>query len=240
MAESELAIEAPPVTLETPDPPAKKRRRRMPAQKPATSKQDYRTPENFLTAAKRKLGIEDFSLDVAADDTNAVCDMYYTVKENGLTSPWNPIHPTWGIPIEGWAWCNPEFGEIAKWVGKAYWESCNTGAAVDGEASAKSAVLVPAAVGANWWKEWVHGKARVLLLNGRLCFIHDWQHTIDPATLKPENGPPRFYTSAPLYPKDCVLLLYGPDVVPAYEVWTWGAEAQDPPIDELCQSMLEK
>jgi hypothetical protein len=41
----------------------------------------------------------------------------------------------------------------------------------------------------------------VLLLNGRLAFMPD----------KP----------AWLYPKDCILCLYGPFVEPGYEVWNW-------------------
>lgn len=191
----------------------------MPAQQPATSKQDYRTPANFLRAAEHKLGIDAFSIDVSADEENAVVDLFYSVREDGLTCPWNPLHPTWGLPIGGIAWCNPEFGQVATWVCKAYQE-----ASLAVVAPATSALLVPAGVGANWWRDWVHGKARVLLLNGRLCFIHDWEHTIDPASLKPDQGPPRFYSSAPLYPKDCCLLIYGPGVIPAYEVWTWGKE----------------
>ena len=58
------------------------------------------------------------------------------------------------------------------------------------------AFLVPAAVGSNWFRDYVDGKALVLLLNGRLSF--------DGA------GP---------YPKDCILCLYG--IEPGYEVWSW-------------------
>lgn len=190
----------------------------MPAQQPGTSKQDYRTEAAFLAAAKHKLGIDAFSLDAAADDENACADLYYTKREDGLLQPWNPVVDPWGIPIGGWVWCNMEFGEIARWVEKAWRE------AREAEVPAQSALLVPAGVGSNWWRDWVHTKARVLLLNGRLCFIHNWATTIDPATLKEGNGPPRFYTSPPLYPKDCCLLLYGPGIIGSYEVWTWPTE----------------
>lgn len=184
-------------------------KRQMPAQQPATSKQNYRTPVEFLQAAAHKLGIDAFSIDVAADDENAICDLYYTEQENGLVRYWNAQHPQWETPISGIAWCNPEFGQIMEWVRKAYHESQLTG----DEAPATSAVLVPAGVGSNWWKQWVHGKARVLLLNGRLCFIHDWK----------AQG----FQSKPLYPKDCCLLIYGPGIIPAYEVWSWGEEVPD-------------
>jgi hypothetical protein len=36
---------------------------------------------------------------------------------------------------------------------------------------ARTAMLVPAGVGANWWRDHVHNKAHVLLLNGRIMFV---------------------------------------------------------------------
>jgi hypothetical protein len=60
---------------------------------------------------------------------------------------------------------------------------------------------VTAGVGSNWWRDHVHDKARVLLLNGRITFVGE------------THG----------YPKDCCLLLYGPSVEPGYEVWSWPA-----------------
>ena len=56
--------------------------------------------------------------------------------------------------------------------------------------------LVPAAVGSNWFRGYVHKKALVLFLNGRLSF----------------DG------KAP-YPKDCLLAVYG--VKAGYDVWKW-------------------
>ena len=44
------------------------------------------------------------------------------------------------------------------------------------------------------------GQARVLLLNGRIAFMPDY----------PDE----------MYPKDCVLALFGPSVPAGYEVWT--------------------
>jgi hypothetical protein len=34
---------------------------------------------------------------------------------------------------------------------------------------------------------------------------------------------PRMMSRLP-YPKDCCLLVYGPDVAPGYDVWNWPAE----------------
>ena len=82
---------------------------------------------------------------------------------------------------------NPPFANIGPYAQKAY---------SDG---GKIAMLVPASVGANWWRDWVDGKSYVLFLNGRLKF-----------------GGCKDY-----YPKDCALVLYTPERFIGNEVWSW-------------------
>jgi phage N-6-adenine-methyltransferase len=161
----------------------------MPQQKPGRSMQDYQTPENFLAATKLKVGVETFAIDLAADEWNSAADLWYDEAQDSLKQPW--YEPARG----GWAWLNPPFGKLEPWVKKACTES------LLGRESG-IAMLVPAAVGSNWWRDWVHDRARVLLLNGRLTFV----------------GQPT------CYPKDCCLLLYGRFQQPGYEVWTWPLE----------------
>jgi phage N-6-adenine-methyltransferase len=184
----------------------------MPQQRPGESIQNRRTPVAFLDAVRHKLGIREFVIDLAAEEDNAVAEQWYDKEQNALTLPW--------AVGDGWNWLNPEFGDITPWVQYAWKETERAGV--------QTAVLVPAGVGSDWWRDWVHEKAHVLLLNGRLCFIHDWQHTIDPATEKEGKGPPRFYTQAPLYPKDCCLLLYHSTWYQGaqkwYDVWDWRKE----------------
>ncbi len=153
----------------------------MPKQKPGRSVQTYATPAEFLIAVKRKLGIDAFVWDLAADRTNACALKFWTPEDNSLLSPWAIADPG------EWCWLNPPYDDIGPWVQRAV------------EQQARVAVLVPASVGANWWRDWVQDKARVLLLNGRITFVGE----TDP------------------YPKDCVLLLYGPEQVPGSEVWSW-------------------
>jgi phage N-6-adenine-methyltransferase len=153
----------------------------MPPQKPGLSKQDVQTPPGFLAAVRSLLQISDFDLDVAADSTNAVVPFYYDEQTNGLDMPW---------VVDGWAWCNPPYSKIRPWVERAYEQS---------QQGAKIAVLVPAAVGSNWWRDWVHAKAHIHLLNGRIRFVG---HTAG-------------------YPKDLALLLYAQDRPPKYTIWTW-------------------
>ena len=90
----------------------------------------------------------------------------------------------------GWAFCNPPYGGIESWVKKAHHEAINYGAQI--------AMLLPASVGSNWWAEWVHNTAHVLFVRPRLTFVG----AEDP------------------YPKDLVVLLYGP-IFGGYDVWRW-------------------
>jgi DNA (cytosine-5)-methyltransferase 1 len=155
----------------------------VPKQKPGRSKQDYQTPEAFLIALTRKLDIGNFKTDLAASHDNAVAGFYFTEEEDSLKQDWTSLPP-------GWAFLNPPFSDIEPWVKKA-WES----------RPAKIAILIPASVGSNWWRDWVHLKCQVLFLNGRLAFIPDQPHA--------------------LYPKDCALLLYSQNHEVGYRIWTW-------------------
>lgn len=158
----------------------------MPKQKPGKSFQSYGTPANFLNAVRDYLWIKNFAVDLAADASNAVCAKFIDESENSLLANWADILKGRG----DWGWLNPPYARIAHWVKKANVES---------ELGAHVLVLIPASTGANWWRDYVHDKARVLLLNGRLTFTGQ---------------------TAP-YPKDCALLIYGPDVNPGYDVWSW-------------------
>jgi len=124
-----------------------------PKQKPGQSKQNYATPEEFLIAVKRLLGISAFVWDLAADASNACAARYYTKQENALERSW---------VFDGWCWLNPEFGDIDPWVERAWMES---------RCGAHIAVLIPGSMGANWWRDWVVDKCQVIPLNGRITFV---------------------------------------------------------------------
>ena len=131
-------------------------KRTMPRQQRHNSKQNYGTPADFLAAVKRRLGIEAFSLDIAAERTNAVCGLYYSEKMNALRPDLR-----WGV-AGGWSWLNPEFEDIAPWAEKSFRES---------RRGAQIAFLTPASIGANWYRDWVSYKGLVIPLNGRLKFV---------------------------------------------------------------------
>lgn len=171
-----------------------------PAQKPGKSVQVFRTPDNFLAPVRTLLGIAEFTFDFAADHTNTVAPCYWDEEVNALAPEqdaqrWADMtNQTYLGTTKGWGWLNPPFARIAPWAQRC-WEMRELGGQV--------ALLVPAAVGSNWWRDYVHGKAHVLFLNGRLHFMPE----------KPKWG----------YPKDCALCLYSsaPEWEPTYKVWTW-------------------
>jgi phage N-6-adenine-methyltransferase len=160
----------------------------MPKQKPGRSKQDYGTPKEFLQAVKTRLHIHEFSGDLAASEDNKVAAYCITEEMDSL----NPLI-TWNPKAGQWAWLNPPFSDITPWVRKASLEAMK---------GAHICMLVPASVGANWWREYVEPYAYQSYLNGRLTFVG----CEDP------------------YPKDLALLLYTPWGFTGHEIWNWKQE----------------
>lgn len=157
--------------------------RQMPAQRPGRSKQDYGTPVSFIEAVERRFGR--LSIDLAATAENKKAPTWISPAENSLSdnTPWDP---------SGNAWLNPPFENIAPWAAK-----CARHIEAFAANGTKLLFLTPASVGANWFDDHVHKRARVLFLKGRLTF----EGCDDP------------------YPKDCILSVFG--AAPAYEVWDW-------------------
>lgn len=161
-----------------------------PKQKPGRSKQDYQTPPEFLEAVKTMLGIVKFDWDLAADKSNTVVHNilekgYYDEADNALEQSWKLG--------DGWNWCNPPYEKIQPWVSKAQGQAVNDGV--------KTAMLLPAGVGSNWWRDYVHGHCYVNFLNPRIKFVG----------------------TKSSYPKDLVLLLWSPVFINSggYNVWNW-------------------
>jgi len=151
--------------------------RKVPIQKPGRSETVVVTPENFMTAVKRFLGIKEFAWDLAALPENTKAEKYYTPEDDALSQVWS---------YQGWGWLNPPYDNITPWVKKCY------------ESNMHVAMLVPASVGSNWWRDYVEDCARIYFLNGRIQFVG---HTAG-------------------YPKDLALLLYG--VIPELgRSWDW-------------------
>jgi hypothetical protein len=161
-------------------------------------KQTYGTPPAFLNAVWARFGAVGW--DLAATYENSVATDFISPERNSLETPWpiyrSPRHPNEPVQM----WLNPPFADIAPWAKKcAEWV---TGMAVPGS---RIFMLVPAAVGTNWWRDYVSGKARVIAVSPRLTFVG----CKDP------------------FPKDCALCVYEvswPEQPRIVEPWRWDAE----------------
>jgi phage N-6-adenine-methyltransferase len=149
-------------------------------------KQAYATPLEFIAAVKRRFGVGDFDYDLAADAINTKARRYFDEKIDSLKQDWSKLR--------GALWLNPPYAHIEPWAKK-----CAESAVWSFKPPRRIFLLVPAAVGSDWFARHVFGKARVLLLNGRLSF---------------DGKNP--------YPKDCCLACYGEK--PGIEIWRWGDE----------------
>lgn len=164
---------------------------KMPKQKPGRSKQDYQTPPEFLQTVKNLLDITYFDFDLAADKNNTV--VHHALDDKGyFDEADNALVQCWRLGY-GYNWCNPPYADIRPWVEHACIQTMTF--------YCKTAMLLPAGVGSNWWRDWVHNKAYVHFLNPRLQFVG---------------------TTAS-YPKDLALLLWSPATTGSggYNVWTW-------------------
>ncbi len=146
------------------------------------SRGDYATPPEFIAAVERKFGT--IAFDLAAEAHNTKAAHYFCVRDNSLVQDWHRIH--------GLLFLNPPFARIAPWAAKCRAEAAR---------GARIALLVPAAVGSNWYRDQVHARARMYFLNGRICFDG-------------KNG----------YPKDCMLAVFHEP--PGFEIWSWRRDAR--------------
>lgn len=108
---------------------------------------NWATPREFFDELNREFH---FNLDVCASESNAKCESYFTVEDNGLAQQWS-----------GTCFMNPPYGRtIGSWMQKAY-QSSLEGATV--------VCLVPARTDTRWWHD-LASKGEVRFVKGRLKF----------------------------------------------------------------------
>ncbi len=171
------------------------RRHKMPRQDRTKSKQDYATPKPFIMAVLKRLKIESFAFDFAADATNAKAVAYWNEEDDSLSKTpeeWLDHLTIGGRHPKAWGWLNPPFAEITPWA-----FGCSELRRVGGQV----AFLVPAGVSTRWYASYVHPYAQVWGLTGRMSFL--------------EKG------AGDQYPKDLILALYAPHLKPSFGVWDW-------------------
>jgi phage N-6-adenine-methyltransferase len=160
----------------------------MPAQNPATSEQSVQTPPDFMAAVSGLWGPMVF--DLSADIFNTQSPAFFDKEDDALKQDWTLLN--------GNLWLNCEYAQIDPFARKA------AETAPYGQTDRRIFLLVPAAVGTNWYADHVHDKARVLFLRPRLTFVGH-KHP---------------------YPKDLMLALYGEQ--PGCECWRWKQSTRKP------------
>ena len=111
---------------------------------------EWQTPQDFFEKLNKKFK---FTLDPCATHENHKCDKYYTIEEDGLSKSWK------GETV----FVNPPYGDIGKWVKKAYEESTTNGAAV--------VLLIPSRTDTKYWHDYImKGADAIFFVKGRLKF----------------------------------------------------------------------
>lgn len=164
------------------------------------SKQDVQTPADFIKAYNKRFGAINF--DLAARDYNAQAERYYAPPGaldlyaeayDSLAQDWGALSQT--LPWDSTLWLNCEFSNTEQWVRKCAEERPRL------EPGRTIALLVPASVGSNWFRDYVYEHADVCLLNGRVQFVgHEFP-----------------------YPRDLMLCLYQPvqREPTTVHIWNW-------------------
>jgi phage N-6-adenine-methyltransferase len=67
------------------------------------------TPDWLFDQYNERFG---FTLDVAANASNAKVDAFYDLESDGLSKPWAPHR----------VWCNPPYSNLRSWIDKAHAE----------------------------------------------------------------------------------------------------------------------
>ncbi len=167
----------------------------MPVQASSTSRQDYETPPDFLAAVTRRFGELDVDLACGLSDQLGLFGKSDTRKApHGLCWPAvDSLTVPWGDMFDGCTmWLNPPFKRMDPWVAKCKLEAAKLEVG-------RILVLSPACVATNWFERHVWGVARVFPLLPRITFVGE----VHP------------------FPKDLMLSVYGPGVVPGVELWRW-------------------
>ena len=117
-----------------------------------TSKSDeWATPQELFDKLAARYG--PFTLDPCATQSNAKCEKFYTVDDDGLVQSWAGER----------VFMNPPYGRvIGKWIEKAYRESLN---------GAMVVCLIPARTDTTYWHDYVMKADEIVLLRGRVRFV---------------------------------------------------------------------
>jgi len=128
-------------------------------------KQDWETPDNLFSKLNEEFH---FTLDLAANEFNKKCDIFYSKQDNALAQDW-----------KGSCWLNPPYGDkkgkLKDWVIKSYKESQKDYTTV--------VMLIPARTNTNWWHEYCMKAKEIRFIRGRPKFSGSTQGLPQPLAL---------------------------------------------------------
>lgn len=111
---------------------------------------DWETPPELFGELHRRYR---FRLDVAANDANRLCRLYFDEEENALIRPWK-TSARW--------WCNPPYGRgVLEWVEHALAQR---------EAGWYGVMLLPSRTDTRWYHLMLEHQVVIRHLPGRLVF----------------------------------------------------------------------
>jgi hypothetical protein len=170
----------------------------MPSQNPSTSKQDYETPSDFLQAVESRFG--PIGVDLACSRPTQ-SDLFLPDNRKapiGLAWPEvDSLSVDWASDYGGMVnWLNMPFNQSARWYAKCAEQSPRY------HDDGAILCLSPASVSSNYFAANIWGRALVLAIRPRLIFVGE------------TDG----------FPKDLMLVCYGPRFTPGFDLWRWKAE----------------
>lgn len=113
---------------------------------------DYETPDYIYTPLDKEFG---FTLDPCCTHKTAKTKRHFTPEENGLMQSWqNEI-----------VFMNPPYGDIKKWMAKAYTEALK---------GSEIVCLVPSRTSTAWWHDYAM-QGEIRFIRGRIKFV-DTKH----------------------------------------------------------------
>ena len=125
---------------------------------------EWETPEDLFAGLDV---VYRFTLDVSADESNALCDYFYNAEDDGLSRPWN-----------GRCWCNPPYSKAKDFVHKALNEIR------DNEECLVVVMLLPSRTDTQWFHDLLASPfAYIKFIRGRLRFGGSKQNAPFPSIL---------------------------------------------------------
>lgn len=117
----------------------------------SSNSNEWATPQAFYDELNAEFH---FDLDPCATESNAKCDKFYTIENDGLQKDWGGAR----------VFCNPPYGrELHRWVKKCYDESRKPNTLV--------VMLIPARTDTAYFHDYIYHKAReIRFVRGRLHF----------------------------------------------------------------------